>query len=143
MRYTKPDPKPIRLRKERKKLTRRAMVRKRARRIDQETPLEKRYRAWIHVQWCAAVGTMPGHTFCVGPIQMAHFRNMTGTGRKESSIDSIALCRAAHESYDQALCYFAGMSKEDRKRWFMARLIETHAQYQLETGEPLLPDAFG
>lgn len=136
-------PKPAREVKTRKPLKRSKQMRKRrARRIDRETPVEKVYRAWVHNRPCAA-RELFGHV-CDGPIQMAHFRNMTGLGLKENNVRSIALCRRGHlDEYDQTAGPFAAMGKVGKKYWFECRLIEAHADFALEHGYPVAAPPLG
>jgi hypothetical protein len=52
-------PKPVRVKKAPHPLQRSRMRRRRARRIDRETPAEKYYKGWIHTRWCQGAGTVP------------------------------------------------------------------------------------
>lgn len=117
------QPKPVPKVKQRKPLKRKRYMRKRrARRIERQTPMEQAFVHWLHDQPCALRSWE-----CNGSIQAAHFRDMTGLGRKERDETCIPLCRKHHEDYDQAKNYFAAWDRGWRKLWHQARQSETRA----------------
>src|SRR5512138_1090293 len=101
----KPQPKP---KAPPKRLERSRMKRKRSRRVENKTDVEKQYLEWLHQQDCAALmlayqcnGYTVSHYCYAGryasfePVQPAHIRGMTGTGPKEPDTTCIPLCREA------------------------------------------------
>jgi len=132
--YLHPVPKPTRVAKARKPLKRkRYMVKRSPRRIARETPAEKYYKTWIHTRWCCGFTAAPGHR-CMGPIQQLHIRDMTGASLKESNFKTITGCQALNEEYDQAMGYFVGWSKPDRKAWFRIQILRAHADFLSQHG---------
>jgi hypothetical protein len=123
----RPDPKPA----PRERKPRRWMRKRSPRRLRRQSREEKQYLAWLHAQWCVGVEAIPGHQ-CTGPIQASHFRDVTGLGRKEPDTTCIPLCRALHESYDQALGFFAGIPKDERKLWHQTQQIKIKVRYECE-----------
>lgn len=142
MRYTAPVPKPApRAVKARKPLTRgKTMRRKRARRIDRETPAERYYKQWVHERNC--VGALLHQ--CDGTrIQQAHYRDRTGISLKESNLRSLPMCKRLHDAYDgraRDVC-FLNWTLELKKLWFLGKLTIVHADFEREHGRP--PEAWG
>lgn len=121
-------------------LKRTRMKRKaRSRRQKAETPAEKKWRSWVHLRRCVGTRSFTGHvcgpTFLASRPQMAHFRDMTGAGLKESNLLTLPMCASLHYDYDNARGVFAPMGKPGRKAWFMARLIEERADWVAEFGD--------
>lgn len=102
------------------------MRRKRPRRIDRETPAERYYKAWIHLQSC--VGK------CYGPVQQSHERNHTGLGLKENNFRSLAMCAWLHDQWTRADGPFYFWKPETRNRWFRLAVLEYHRRFFAEHG---------
>lgn len=112
--------------------------RKRARRIDRKGDGERRFTTWIHDnQRCVGHGLIASHV-CSGRLEQAHARNMTGLGLKESDLNSVPMCSALHAAFDGHTAWFRGWSKEERRVWFMARVAECQARYEIETGRRIV-----
>ena len=128
--YTRPDPKPVKVKKAPHPLQRSRMRRRTSRRVKAKTADERKFLSWLHRQVCAGWAQFPSH-FCDGPIQAAHFRNHTGTGRCEPYDTCIPLCRMLHDEYDGRTPpkHFAGKSLEDKKAWHVARQEETRRMF--------------
>lgn len=141
-------PKPQREQRARKPLKRSGPIkRKSARRIAKQTAEERAFMDWLHKQECCAKGLVivPGvnppyttmHWCFAGqyegqePVQAAHFRDHTGTGRKESDLTCIPLCRTIHDDYDgRTQELFKGWSLEARKDWHRLRQQETQDRWK-------------
>lgn len=140
-------PKPIkREQRARKPLKRSGPIkRKSARRISKQTAEERAFMEWLHRQECCA----KGNAFIVGgqvyttthwcfaglydqpPVQAAHFRDHTGTGRKEGDLTCIPLCIDMHDDYDgRRPHFFKGWSTEARKDWHRLRQQETQERWK-------------
>lgn len=132
--YTRPDPKPpARPKKAPKRLARYTWMRKKPpRRIARETLAEKYYKWWIHRQRCVCG--------CSRPVQQSHLRCMTGLGRKESNVLSIAQCAEDHQAFTEARGRFAGMSKMQRFAWFMLEISKAHGFFLVLHG--CAPEAY-
>lgn len=132
--YTRPHPKPTPRAKKPRQALRRTWMRRRAtsRRQDKLTTEDKRHLAWKATRPCVW-HDVPGHT-CEGPVQVAHLRDMTGTGRKEGARDTIPMCMGLHADHDQAKGPFLGMSKTRRKTWFVGWIMVLNASYDFEHG---------
>ena len=128
-----PVPKPTTRPKGRKKgLQRTRLKRRRARRIDRESPAERYYKRWIHEQPCYGI---PGANPCLYPVEQSHLRDHTGASLKESNFQSIPLCKRMHDSYDgRASWYFKGWTKDERKSWFKQRIADAHKRFEIEHG---------
>ena len=103
-----------------------------SRRTQRLTAEEKRHLAWKAARPCVWDGRQTHR--CDGPVQVAHFRDMTGTGRKEGARMTIPLCRSVHEQYDQAKGAFEGFSRDERKRWFLNWVNTLNVVYDYDRG---------
>ena len=106
---------------------------KRARRIDRETPREKVYKIWIHHQSCAA-GGVPGHV-CNGPIEQSHERSIakgSGTGVKLNNFESWAFCWQAARDWDNNRGIFNRWPKTRRLKYSAERVIEANAMFEAD-----------
>lgn len=121
------DPKPTPRPKKRRKW----MRRKRARRIEKQTPEDRRYLAWLHTQPCVGAESVPRHE-CLGRIEAAHFRDVTGASRKEPDTTCIPLCQSLHGDYDQARGYFYGIPRDERKLWHQSQQLRMRIRYEAE-----------
>jgi hypothetical protein len=108
----------------------RPMRRRASRRVQRKTDADRAFLSWLHLQACR-LHWIGGHYGCDGPIQAAHFRDMTGVGRKEPDITCVPLCRRHHEQYDQAKGYFAGMTRDERKGWHRHQQFETQVAFAM------------
>lgn len=114
-----------------KRPTRRPMRRKAPRRLKKQSPADRRYLKWLHTQVCVGVEAFPRHE-CLGEIQAAHFRDMTGLGRKSADTTCIPMCQSLHGDYDQARGWFYGTTKEDRKLFHVSQQLKMRVRYELE-----------
>jgi hypothetical protein len=118
------------------------MRRRSSRRVRRKTAAERAHLDRVHASPCAGDGRLFVRVdspdmmlhLCDGPIQAAHFRNMTGVGRKESDLTTIPLCRSLHEQYDQAKGVFAGWGRDARKQWHLARQAEFSGSQRFAQG---------
>lgn len=110
------------------------MKRKRARRIDRETPVEMDYKRWIHDpdQVCDLSVSVPGHV-CggIGGLQAAHLRDMTGLGLKENWLETIPACPDGHDEIDGRAPskFFGAMSLDEKKAWMRSRIAVHNARF--------------
>jgi hypothetical protein len=89
--------------KARAPLKRSPMKRRRARRIDRETPREKLYKEFVHTRPCIGRRGLIGHVCKQLPVQQAHVRNLhgvTGASLKPDNFDSIPACGWLHDHID-------------------------------------------
>jgi hypothetical protein len=114
--------------------------RKRTRRVERKTAEEQAYTAWVHTRTCVGRRSFQGGMSGVGPhrcegcIQQSHGRNLhgvTGLGLKPNDLDSIPMCAALHAQWEQRAGWFEGWSKEDRRAWFVERIAEENAAFQM------------
>lgn len=125
-------PKPERRPRAPKPLRRWKRMRKqRARRIDRKSDEERVFLAWLVTQTCEADGQWFDYMkhVCYGPLQVAHPRNMTGLGLKESDLKAVRLCESIHTQYDQHRGAFRDWTREERLKWFAEMNRKAHVRF--------------
>lgn len=141
-----PCPKPVKQVRARKPMKRakglrRTWIKKKPPKRLKRAGANRDYLQWLHRRPGECRGAFSISHTCDGPIQAAHFRNMTGGGRKEPDKYAIDICTFLHDCYDRRILGkrspFDGWTTEERKIWFMSRVIEANAAYELETGKTL------
>lgn len=106
------------------------MRRKRARRIAKMTDRDRRYVTWIHTERCCGGGAIVDHVCGPGDVQQSHIRDHTGLGLKSSPTESVPMCKALHEDWEQRKGVFAGWSQEERVTWFRAMISVYNALFE-------------
>jgi hypothetical protein len=109
------------------------MKKKRARRIDRETPREKVFKSWIHDQPCAA-RHVRGHV-CEGRIEQSHERSLakgSGTGVKLNNFESWAFCWQAARDWDNNVGIFNRWPKAKRLAYSAARVVEANEMFEAD-----------
>lgn len=110
------------------------MRRSSPRRVSRETPVERRYKEWVHAQLCVGRAIWGlGHD-CAGRVEQSHERSMTGLGCKERNSRSVAMCSRLHAQWEQHAGAFYAWTKGQRRAWMEERIIEANARFELETG---------
>jgi hypothetical protein len=110
------------------------MKKRRARRIDRETPKEKVFKSWIHGEPCAAAEHVPGH-HCKGGIEQSHERSIakgSGAGLKLNNFESWAFCWGAARDWDNNRGDFDRWPKAKRLKFSAERVIEANARFHAQ-----------
>ena len=71
---------------------------------------------------------------CDGPIQQSHGRNLdgvTGLGLKPNDLVSVPMCAGLHAQWEQRRGHFEGWDKEERRTWFLERIVEENAAFRM------------
>lgn len=105
------------------------MKKRRARRIDRETPEESFFKDAVHRLPCVGIAHIPGHR-CVGRIEQSHERSIakgSGTGVKLKNTECCAMCWGLAREWDDNVGSFNRWPKAKRMAWMAERVLETQA----------------
>lgn len=103
------------------------MRRKRARRIDRETPLERFCKAMVHRLPCVGIVHIEGHV-CIGDIEQSHERSIakgSGLGVKLKATEVCSMCWGLAREWDVNQGPFDRWPKARRLEWMAERVAET------------------
>ena len=137
-----PQPKPTKRTKAPRKALRRSWMRRKSTRLRKGA--DPAYVAWVHAQPCVGLEGLgegyEGHV-CrnrfgspTADVEQSHIRDRTGMGQKAPDRMSVPMCGDLHRRWEEHLPPFWLWGKEDRRVWFMARIIEENARYDAQAG---------
>jgi hypothetical protein len=98
--------------------------------VARQTPEDRAYLAWLHLQPCIFAGDIYGVHKCDRNIQASHLRNMTGLGRKEPDQMAVPMCAGLHEQWEQHRGVFRRWTKMERFACFVRWIAETRAAWE-------------